>query len=278
MKFGFLITGGDPRTVAELAASAEASGWDGVFYWDAIWIDSLGDMYDPWVVMTAIALRTTRVRIGALVTPPARRRPWKLARETVSVDVASGGRLVLPVGLGALEDGAFGRVGEPTAKRILAERLDESLAILDGLWSGEPFGFRGRHHAFEPMRFLPRPIQRPRIPIWVVGAWPRERSMERVLRWDGLLPNKLAADGQQAPVDRADLRAMVAWIAERRGGLDGFDVVMEGQTPGDRPDEAAAIARGWADAGATWWIEADWKDWSVPKMRTRIEAGPPRGA
>ena len=195
MKYGILIPGGDPRLVAEIAAEAEAAGWDGVFYWDAIWLDSLGDMYDPWVVMTAMALRTERVTIGAFVTPPARRRPWKLARESVSVDVVSNGRLVLPIGLGALDDGAFGRVGEPTDKRVLAERMDESLAILEGLWSGEPFAFQGTQYAFEAMRFRPRPVQRPRIPVWVVGAWPRERSMQRVLRWDGLLPNRLGEDG-----------------------------------------------------------------------------------
>ena len=276
MKYGFLITGGDPRTVGDLAAQAEAAGWDGVFFWDAIWLETLGDLYDPWVVMTVIAMRTERVRFGALVTPPARRRPWKLARETVSLDHVSGGRLVLPIGLGALDDGAFGRVGEPTDKRILAERMDESLAILEGLWSGEPFAFDGRHYRFEAMRFTPRPVQRPRIPVWIVGAWPRDRSMERALRWDGILPNKLEPDGRQGTITHDDVRAMAAWIGERRGSLEGFDLVMEGQTPGDRPSEAAAITAAWADAGATWWIESDWADWAVDKMRTRIAAGPPR--
>jgi alkanesulfonate monooxygenase SsuD/methylene tetrahydromethanopterin reductase-like flavin-dependent oxidoreductase (luciferase family) len=275
MKYGILVPGGDPRLVAEIAAEAEAAGWDGVFYWDAIWLETLGDMYDPWVVMTAIALRTSKVTIGALVTPPARRRPWKLAREAMSVDVVSGGRLVLPIGLGAIEDGAFGRVGEPVEKRILAERMDESLAILDGLWSGEPFGFRGEHYAFEPMRFLPRPVQRPRIPIWVVGAWPSEKSMARVARWDGLLPQKLPSAGPD-PLSHADLRAMVAWIAERRGSLDGFEVVMDGNT--DPAERAAAVdtAEGWREAGVTYWIEQNWADWSPDLVRGRIAAGPPR--
>jgi len=276
MKYGILIPGGDPRTVADIAAEAEAAGWDGVFYWDAIWLESLGDMYDPWVVMTAIAMRTERVRIGALVTPPARRRPWKLARETVTVDVVSNGRLVLPIGLGALDDGGFGRVGEPTEKRVLAERMDESLAILEGLWSGEPFAFSGTHFAFEAMRFRPRPVQHPRIPIWMVGAWPSERSMRRVLRYDGLLPNKLPVDGTAEPFTHGDLRAMTAWIGERRGSLDGFEIVMDGSTPASERAAAVDTAESWREAGATWWIEQDWDDWSPDLVRARIAAGPPR--
>ena len=165
---------------ADLAALAEAHGWDGVFTWDGIAIGSM-DTYDPWVVMAAMAMRTERVRLGAIVTPPARRRPWKLARETMTLDRLSNGRLVLPVGLGATDDAAFGNVGEPTEARIRAERLDESLAILPGLWTGEPFGFDGRHYRFGPMTFRPTPVQQPRIPIWVVGAWPNERSMRRTL-------------------------------------------------------------------------------------------------
>src|SRR5436190_24311266 len=119
--------------------------------------------------MAAMATRTRRVRIGALVTPLARRRPWKVARETVTLDHLSGGRLVLAVGLGALDDGGFGKVGEPTDPRTRAERLDESLAILTGLWTGLPFGFQGRHYQVDEMTFSPGPVQRPRIPIWVAG-------------------------------------------------------------------------------------------------------------
>ena len=124
MQFGFIVTTGDPRTVADLAAEAEQAGWDGVFYYDAI---AIGDapMYDPWVVMAAMAMRTERVRLGAIVTPPSRRRPWKLAREAMTLDRLSNGRLVLPVGLGALDDAGFGNVGEPTDARTRAELLAE---------------------------------------------------------------------------------------------------------------------------------------------------------
>jgi alkanesulfonate monooxygenase SsuD/methylene tetrahydromethanopterin reductase-like flavin-dependent oxidoreductase (luciferase family) len=153
-----------------------AAGWDGAFYWDAIAVDE-GDIYDPWGVMAAMAMRTERVRLGAIVTPPTRRRPWKLAREAMTLDRLSGGRLVLPVGLGALDDDAFANVGEPTDPPTRSARLDESLEILEGLWSGEPFAYSGSQYRFGPMTFRPTPIQRPRVPIWVAGAWHRARSM-----------------------------------------------------------------------------------------------------
>lgn len=237
-----------------------------MFTWDGI---SLGpmDTYDPWVTMAAMAMRTQRVTLGAIITPPSRRRPWKLARETMSVDRLSGGRLVLPVGLGALDDAGFGTVGEATAARDRAERLDETLAILDGLWSGEPFGFEGRHYRFDPMTFRPTPVQRPRIPIWVVGAWPNERSMARAARWDGLV----------AQVDTPSaLAAAVDWVAAHRDADAGpYAVIAQGSTPFDDPPAARAAVQPWADAGATWWIEADWETGTVDAIRRRIDAGPP---
>ncbi len=269
IKLGIIVTTGDPRTVAELAALAEACGWDGVFTWDGIAIGTM-DIWDPWVVMAAMAMRTERIRIGAIVTPPARRRPWKLARETLTLDHLSNGRLVLPVGLGAVDDQAFANVGEPTDARIRAELLDESLAILDGLWSGESFGFSGRHYRFGPMAFLPRPVQKPRIPIWVVGAWPHERSLRRTLAWDGI-------HAQVADVD--ELRQIVTWAerewpAATRGRP--WDVVVEGSTSPDDPAAAFAEVAANEAAGATWWIESNWLSGTVDSIRRRIEAGPPR--
>ena len=264
MKLGIVITCGDPRTAADLAAEAEASGWDGAFYWDAIAIPGLADIYDPWVVMAAMAMRTERVTLGAILSPPSRRRPWKLARETMTLDRLSNGRLVVPVGLGALDDLAFGNVGESTDTRARAEMLDESLAILEGLWSGEPFGFEGRHYRFEPMTFRPTPVQRPRIPIWVVGVWPKERSVARALRFDGILP-ETNEPGQ--------IRALAERVARERPGQP-FEIVVEGKTPDD-PGEAGAAIAPLAEAGATWWTEADWSDATVESLRRRIAAGPP---
>jgi alkanesulfonate monooxygenase SsuD/methylene tetrahydromethanopterin reductase-like flavin-dependent oxidoreductase (luciferase family) len=274
MQFGIIITCGTLEQIGDLAASAEAAGWDGVFYWDAVHIPGFGEMHDPWVALTVIALRTSRVRIGGIVMALPRHRPWLFARAATSVDHASRGRLVLPIGLGALDDTAFGGVGEPTETRTRAELMDESLAILEGLWTGEPFAFEGRHFRMTEMTFLPRPVQRPRMPIWLVGAWPRERSMQRVLRYGGVLPNKLAPEGGQQPLVPADVAEIRDYVRERRGTLEGFDIVVEGKTPGDDPKGAAAILRPWVDAGATWWTEAHWNA-PFEVLRRRLEQGPP---
>lgn len=277
MHYGFIIPKGDLRAIVELAQEAEEAGWDGVFYWDAIHIESAGPMYDPWVVLAAIAMRTERVRIGAMLTPLSRRRPWKVARETVTLDHLSNGRLVLPVGLGALDDGGFAKVGEATDRTIRAQLLDEALAILTGLWSGQPFSFHGDHYQVEEMTFLPPPVQSPRIPIWVVGAWPRKKSMQRVLRYDGWLPAKMNPDGTFADVTPGDIQAIKADIIEQRSSTTPFDIVWEGRTPGDDPGRAAAAVRPFAEAGITWWMEAMWSPPNEPDdVRARIRQGPPR--
>lgn len=266
MKSGIILTAGDPRTQADLAAEAEAAGWDGVFTWDGIAIGN-SDTYDPWVVMAAIAMRTERVTLGAIVTPPSRRRPWKLAREAMTLDRLSAGRLVLPVGLGALDDAAFGNVGEPTDARIRAELLDETLDILEGLWSGEPFAYAGRHYQFGPMTFRPTPVQRPRVPIWVVAVPSSRRSMDRALRYDGLV-TQVATPGELGKIADA-VRTTLA------GAARSYEIVAQGTTPPDAA--AAALAVGpWAEAGATWWLDADWGGATVGSIRERIGAGPPR--
>jgi alkanesulfonate monooxygenase SsuD/methylene tetrahydromethanopterin reductase-like flavin-dependent oxidoreductase (luciferase family) len=271
MRYGFIIPTGDPRTVADLAHEAEAAGWDGAFYFDGMAIGDM-DLYDAWVVMSAMAMRTERVRIGAVITPPARRRPWKLARETMSLDHLSDGRLVLPVGLGATDDGGFRKVGEPTDRKTRAERLDESLEILTGLWSGEPFSYTGKHYRLDEMTFRPPPIQTPRIPIWVVAAWPSERSMARALRYDGLL-----AYTTRGEVTPDDVREMSAYVRDARGADAPFEIVTEGETPGEDSAVGAAIVRPFADAGATWWIESPWSPPNAPEdLLRRIRQGPPR--
>src|SRR5437588_1971167 len=166
MKFGVIVTGGAPNEQVELARMAEAAGWDGVFTWDGIHVGDDIETYDPWALMAAFAVVTKRVILGAIIHPLPRRKPWELARQAVTVDRLSDGRLVLPVGLGALGDAGVTGFGEPTERRVRAERLDESLEILQGLWSGEPYEFHGRHYDFSgPLAFQPTPVQRPRIPI-----------------------------------------------------------------------------------------------------------------
>lgn len=167
----------DPRVLARLARDAEAAGWDGFFIWDHILFDPYGGiaLSDPWVALAAIALGTERIRIGTMVTPLPRRRPWKLAREAVSLDHLSGGRLILGVGLGDPVREEFAWLGEETDNRVRAKKLDEGLAIVTGLWSGEKFAYEGEQYQVKETIFLPRPVQSPRIPIWVAGAWPTRR-------------------------------------------------------------------------------------------------------
>jgi alkanesulfonate monooxygenase SsuD/methylene tetrahydromethanopterin reductase-like flavin-dependent oxidoreductase (luciferase family) len=228
---------GDVRKLVELAQAAEEAGWDGFFVWDHILFDDFWrPMVDPWVALAAIAMATEHIRIGTLVTPVARRRPWKLARETVSLDRLSGGRLILGVGLGSPETWEYGFFGEETDNRIRAEKLDEGLAILQGLWSGEMFGFQGKHYQLEEMRFLPTPVQQPRIPIWVAGLWPNKPPMRRAARFDGAIPIK--SPGTLTP---DDWREALAYINQHRTSDEPsdtpFDAVAMGVTPGDDPQQ-----------------------------------------
>ena len=271
MKYGFVLPNGDARAAADLARAAEETGWDGFFVWEPVW------GVDAWVCLTAAAMVTERIRLGTMITPVSRVRPWKLAGETATLDNLSGGRVILSVGLGATDTG-FAAFGEVTDRRTRAELLDEGLDILTGLWRGQPFSYEGAHYKIQPTDFMvpPPPIQQPRIPIWVVGAWQRPKSMARVLRYDGILPNPMTPEGDHRPLTTGDVGQIAAYVAANRTEATPFDIVAEGVTPGDRPDEAAAIVRGWADAGATWWIEAMWTAESLAAVRRRVEQGPPR--
>ena len=285
MQYGVTLpnVGVDARMLADLAHNAEVAGWDGVFVWDSVHSETSGlkgrPVCDPWVALTAMAMCTERVRIGPMVTPPTRRRPWKLARETVSLDQLSHGRFVLPLGLGWVGDGAFSKVSEELDRKKRAKMLDESLDILTGLWSGQPFSYDGEHYHIQEMTFLPPPVQSPRIPIWVVGAWPRKKSMQRVLRYDGVIPAKMNDDGSFAEMIPADIQEMRAYINEHRIETTPFDIVMEGETPGEDHEKAASIVQPFVEAGVTWWLEAVWgtpeTQGGVEGMRARIKQGPP---
>ncbi|MDQ3432310.1 MAG: LLM class flavin-dependent oxidoreductase [Actinomycetota bacterium] len=273
MRYGFVLPHGGARTAADLARVAEDAGWDGFFVWEPVW------GYDAWVLLTAAAMRTERIRLGTMLTPLSRMRPWKLASETVTLDHLSGGRVVIAVGLGALDSG-FAAFGEETDRRQRAELLDEGLDVLTGLWRGQPFEYAGTHYRVRPSEFLPPPppVQQPRIPIWVVGAWPSPKSLGRALRYDGVLPTVIGDEGvRQATPD--EVRELTGYVRRVRG--EGpFDVVVEGETPGDDQEAAAEQVRTWADAGATWWIEGRWdvigRPDAVDLVRERLQQGPPR--
>jgi alkanesulfonate monooxygenase SsuD/methylene tetrahydromethanopterin reductase-like flavin-dependent oxidoreductase (luciferase family) len=204
-------------------------------------------------------------------------RPWKLASETATLDNLSDGRVILSVGLGAPDSG-FAAFGETTDRKTRAELLDEGLDILTGLWRGQPFSYEGAHYKIQPTEFMvpPPPIQQPRIPIWVVGAWNRPKSMARVLKYDGILPNPMTPQNDHRPLTADDVRDIKAYVEANRTETTPFDIVVEGTTPGNKPKQAAEIVRGWDDAGATWWIEALWNAGSAKSIRRRVELGPPR--
>lgn len=287
MHYGIVLPtmgpGGDARTIADLAHDAEEAGWDGVFIWDCMYIkrDKPEDAttYDPWIAMATIAMRTERIRFGTMITPLSRRRPWKVARETVTLDHLSNGRLILPVGLGTLDDGGFSKVGEISDRKQRAQLLDESLEIITGLWSGQPFSYDGAHFHLQEMTFTPPPVQSPRIPIWVIGAWPRMKSMQRTLRYDGVIPASMNSDGFFGNMTPADIQALKTSVAEQRTQQTPFDIVIEGETPGDDREKAMTIVQPYIEAGITWWLESVWStpetQGGVAGMRTRIQQGPP---
>jgi hypothetical protein len=273
MKYGFVLPYGDARAAADLAHLAEASGWDGFFVWEPVW------GIDAWVSLAAAAMRTGRIRLGTMLTPLARMRPWKLASESVTLDHLSNGRVILSVGLGAVETG-FEAFGEVMDRKTRAELLDEGLDILTGLWRGQPFSYSGKHYRVKPTDFSPPPppVQQPRIPIWVVGAWPRPKSMQRVLRYDGLLPMGIDEQGRPGQLDPDGIRAAKAYLEANRQEKTPFDIVVEGVTSGEDPVQAAETVRPWAEAGATWWIEARWEAGSNSReqLEQRLRQGPPR--
>lgn len=257
MRFGLdVATSGewaDPTRLADLAFDAEAAGWDGFFLWDILATETDGeDVVDPWVTLAVIAARTRRIRIGALVTPLARRRPWDVARQVATLDALSGGRMVFGAGLGWKPD-EFDRLGEDPAPATRAQRLDEGLMLLDRFWSGESVSFTGRHFRVRDVRIVPRPIQRPRVPIWLAAGWPRTAPLRRAARYDGVY----LMDSHQVTHERltpGDVRSVIETINAHRESAIQFDVAVNIATEDDRTamTQNAALL---AEAGATWAIE-----------------------
>jgi len=266
---------GDPLLLVELAVAAEEHGWDGFFVWDhELWPDPGWAAADPVVAISAVAARTARIRLGILVNVLARRRVGKVARESVTLDVLSGGRLVAGAGLGA-SAAEFTAFGEPGDARVRAARLDESLRLLDALWGGQPVTFRGEYLTADHVTMLPRPVQRPRIPIWVGGRWPNRAPFRRAARWDGVMPTHTDYGlGETMPPE--ELRAAVEYTRQHRTAAGPFDVALEGQTDGAAADRGASHVIPYLEAGLTWWIEAlGWWRGSPGDALARIRQGPP---
>jgi alkanesulfonate monooxygenase SsuD/methylene tetrahydromethanopterin reductase-like flavin-dependent oxidoreductase (luciferase family) len=235
----------EPRVLAELAAQAEVSGWDGFFLWDQIkYRPPTEAVADPWIALSAIACSTEKLRIGPLVTPLARRRVQKVARETATLDHLSQGRLTFGVGLGGDQNGEFEPFGDPGDPKERAQILDQSLEQLSDFWSGE---------------FKPTPVQQPRIPVWVAGRWPNRRPLRRAARWDGFFPIDLTGPD--------DLAVFAEELSERLADRSKpFDLVVEREPGGD--------AEPWEAAGATWVLTSFDVQPELRAVRETIESGP----
>jgi alkanesulfonate monooxygenase SsuD/methylene tetrahydromethanopterin reductase-like flavin-dependent oxidoreductase (luciferase family) len=198
-----------------------------------------------------------------------------MAREAQTIDFISNGRLTLGIGLGAAEaDGGFYKVGEPMDLKTRAQLMDESLDIMSGLWTGKPFSFKGEHYCVDNMTMLPATVQSPRVPLWVVGVWPKEKSMRRALKWDGVIPQNYK--GGPGDIPTPDLyRAVRAYVDEHHPQPDKFDIIAGGVSPGRNKKRAIEKVRPFSEAGATWWAESDWAA-DAKKTLARIRQGPPR--
>lgn len=272
----------DARTVARVAQTAEEAGWDGLFIWDHVVHSKKqrqGQPFgDPWMLLTAAALATSRIMLGPLVTPVARRRPEQLARQVATLDSMSGGRVIFGAGLGGPIDDEFGSFGDETDPKVLAEKLDEGLELLAQYWSGDTVNHDGRHYRVDDVTLLPATVQRPRPPVWIAGYWPRKTPMRRAARWDGAVPLFLDANhGVAPPVE--ELRELMGYLRGLRGDEAAdtpYDVIVGGISD---PADYRGVIEPLAEAGATWWDKRQLirgtDFYRLDPVLRRIEQGPP---
>ena len=274
MKFGIYAPNfgdafGNPKRVTELAIEAEKAGWDGFFLWDHIFnTEGFPDTVDPFIALTSVAENTEEIHIGTTVTPLTRRRPWKLARETVTLDIISEGRLILGVGLGGSSE--FGLMNEETNPRKMAEMANEHLEILCGLWSGEDFSYSGEYYKIDEVKFRPRPVQKPRIKLWGAGTWPKKGPFKRAAKLDGVVP---LSEHYTSPLTPDDYRKMIEYM-EKHGLGYPYDVVEISFDATKSSDKEKAILD-FQDAGVNWWLElvSDWNG-SYETIKGIIMQGP----
>lgn len=263
---------GDIQTLIDLAQHAEAQGWDGFYLWDSMTPDA--PMAELITALAAIAASTEDIRIGPMVMVLPQRRPWVVARQTTTIDRLSGGRLTYGVGIG--DEETYEMFGEPGTAKSHGEMLDEELAILVGLWSGEAFSFAGKYYSIDEVRFQPGPVQKPRIPIWTAGRWPYKKPFRRAAQWDGIFPYR-ADMSRLSPEEIVEIRA---YIDEHRSSDDPFDIAIamrDHKGGSDIPYSDAHVKdlRTYEKAGVTWAIESIWPTASLVDARTIIAQGPP---
>ena len=273
MKFGMALPYNIASAVPRLAKLAEETGWDGCFLGDAIWCE------DPMIALAAAAMTTTRIRLGTMIVPAPLRQPWKIASESVALDRLSDGRMILGLGVGAVWMGWQGFPDVMTETKARAKMLDETIDILTLLYQRKPFDFDGQHFQvrlslLDEMHYPPKPVQQPRIPIWAPGVWPRSKSMQRILKCDGVFPEKLNAAGEPEAITPTDVVAIKAFVDEHRTLTTPFDIVVSGDTSGLERAQQQEKMVPWNEAGATWWVETMYNE-SKETVADRIRRGPP---
>jgi alkanesulfonate monooxygenase SsuD/methylene tetrahydromethanopterin reductase-like flavin-dependent oxidoreductase (luciferase family) len=279
----------EPENLLDLAIITEEAGWDGFFICDHLLLDPEGmlALADPSIMLGAIAAVTEKVMLGSMVTPVSRRRPWKLAKEFASLDQLSNGRVRIGVGLGGM-DQEFSNFGEDPDKKVLARKTDEGLAIMEQLHTGDAVNFDGEIYQINGARLLPRPVQRPRIPVWVAAMLPFKAGQRRAARWDGIMPQVMPDLDESQDISGLDMRVIMEPSPEQirevleftsalRDNDDPFDMVVSGISYGLDKDAARSKLQSYQDAGTTWWLE--WLDCGKPgtleQVREQILAGPP---
>ena len=272
VKYGFYTPNfgycGDPKNLLELAVECEGAGWDGFFVWDHLQWPDMEPAADPWVALSAIASHTSTISLGPMITPLPRREIVKLAREALTLDHLSDGRLILGIGLGYQALPEWSAFGHEQDARVRGEMADEGLDLLNAFWSGNPIDHNGVHYAAVCEAWA-KPKKEPRIPIWIAGQWPGKKPFRRAARWDGVIP--MARDQMEGgKITADDLSELLSVIDAEKVRSPDFDVVMIGMNPSSADMEA------YGKGGATWWLEAS-GPWSktFEEMKEQIQRGPP---
>jgi hypothetical protein len=273
MKYGIALPYTNARAVARLSQLVEETGWDGCFLGDAIWCE------DPMIALAAAAMTTSRIRLGTMITPVPLRIPWKLASESVALDHLSNGRLTLGLGAGAVWMGWQAFPDEQMDPKARAEMLDETIGILTLLYKRKQFDYEGKHYhlkltLLDEMHYPPRPIQQPRLPLWCVGIWPHTKSMQRVLKCDGMIVEVQNPDHKPRDVTADDIREIKAYVDANRSASTPFDIVLNGNVAALNRFQLQDKLLPLSEAGATWWIEGLWEAEEGAAIE-RIRRGPP---
>jgi hypothetical protein len=273
IKIGLALPYGSARTAANLSQIAEQAGWDGCFLGDAIWCE------DPMIALAAAAMTTSHIRLGTMIIPAPLRQPWKLASESVALDRLSNGRLILGLGTGAVWMGWQSFPDVVTDNRSRAEMLDETIDILTLLYQRKQFDYDGKHFhlkltLMDEMHYPSKPVQQPRIPLWIVGIWPKRKSMQRVLKCDGVLVEKRSPAGEVEDVTPEDIREIKAYIDANRALTTPFDVVSSGKLANLDRSQRKDRLMAWIEAGLTWWVEGLWNE-PEEEVIEHIRRGPP---